>query len=42
MEYRLLPCMDDDADYIEEKLVEYNLSQVPAEQRELFILSQGR
>ena len=36
MEYTLNPCSSDEADYIEEKLVEYNLAQVPARQTELF------
>lgn len=36
MEYKIENCKDGDADYIIDKLVEYNLSQVPAEQEVLF------
>ena len=36
MKYIIQPCMDCDADIINDKLVEYNLSRVPAEQSELF------
>lgn len=37
MEYNILNCVDDDAEYICDKLVEYNLSKVPKTQREEFI-----
>ena len=36
MAYKIENCKDGDADYIIDKLVEYNLSQVPAEQEVLF------
>lgn len=36
MNYKIESCTDGDADYIIDKLVEYNLSQVPAEQEILF------
>ena len=36
MEYKIENCNDGDADYIIDRLVEYNLSQVPAEQEVLF------
>ena len=36
MAYKLENCKDGDADYIIDRLVEYNLSQVPAEQVVLF------
>lgn len=32
MEYKIENCKDGDADYIIDRLVEYNLSQVPAKQ----------
>ena len=37
MEYNILNCVDDDAEYICDKLVEYNLSKVPKTQRDEFI-----
>ena len=37
MEINILNCVDDDAEYICEKLVEYNLSKVPKTQREEFV-----
>lgn len=37
MEFNILNCVDDDAEYICDKLVEYNLSKVPKTQREEFI-----
>ncbi len=36
MAYKFENCADGDADYIIDRLVEYNLSQVPAEQKTLF------
>ena len=36
MDYIIENCVDGDADYIIDRLVEYNLSQVPAEQKVLF------
>ena len=36
MAYKIENCKDGDADYIIDRLVEYNLSQVPAEQEVLF------
>ena len=36
MNYKIENCKDGDADYIIDRLVEYNLSQVPAEQVVLF------
>ena len=30
MKYEITPCADGDADYIDDKLVEFNLSCVPA------------
>lgn len=36
MAYKIENCADGDADYIIDRLVEYNLSQVPAEQKVLF------
>lgn len=36
MEYKIENCKDGDAAYIIDRLVEYNLSQVPAEQEVLF------
>ena len=36
MAYKIENCKDCDADYIMDRLVEYNLSQVPAEQKVLF------
>ena len=36
MAYKIENCKDGDADYIIDRLVEYNLSQVPAEQVVLF------
>ena len=36
MEYKIENCKEGDADYIINRLVEYNLSQVPAEQKVLF------
>ena len=36
MNYRIENCSDNDADYICDRLVEYNLSKVPAEQGVLF------
>ena len=36
MEYKIENCKDGDADYIIDRLVEYNLSQVPAKQEVLF------
>lgn len=36
MNYIIENCKDGDADYIIDRLVEYNLSQVPAEQETLF------
>ena len=36
-EFNILNCVDDDAEYICDKLVEYNLSKVPKTQREEFI-----
>lgn len=36
MNYKIENCKDGDADYIIDKLVEYNLPQVPAEQKVLF------
>ena len=36
MEYKIENCKDGDAEYIIDRLVEYNLSQVPAEQEVLF------
>lgn len=36
MNYKIENCKDGDADYIIDRLVEYNLSQVPAEQKVLF------
>ena len=32
MDYKIENCKDDDAEYIIDRLIEYNLSQVPAEQ----------
>lgn len=32
MTFNILNCIDDDAEYISDKLVEYNLSQVPKTQ----------
>ena len=37
MEFNILNCIDDDAEYICDKLVEYNLSKVSKTQREEFI-----
>ena len=37
MEFNILNCVDDDAEYICDKLVEYNLSKVPKTQRDEFI-----
>ena len=37
MEFNILNCVDDDAEYICDKLVEYNLSKVPKTQMEEFI-----
>ena len=36
MEYKIENCNDGDADYIIDRLVEYNLSKVPAKQKVLF------
>ena len=36
MAYKIENCKDGDTDYIIDRLVEYNLSQVPAEQEVLF------
>ena len=36
MDYKIENCTDGDAEYIIDRLVEYNLSQVPAEQVVLF------
>ena len=36
MTYEIENCKDGDTDYIIDKLVEYNLSQVPAKQETLF------
>lgn len=36
MAYKFENCADGDVDYIIDRLVEYNLSQVPAEQKTLF------
>lgn len=36
MEYKIENCKEGDADYIIDRLVEYNLSQVPAKQEVLF------
>ena len=36
MAYKIENCTDGDADYIIDRLVEYNLSRVPAEQKILF------
>ena len=36
MEYKIEKCKDGDAEYIIDRLVEYNLSQVPARQEVLF------
>lgn len=36
MDYRFEKCQDGDSEYIINKLVEFNLSQVPAEQKVLF------
>ena len=36
MEYKIDNCKDGDADYIIDRLVEYNLSKVPAKQEVLF------
>ena len=36
MNYKIESCKDGDADYIIDRLVEYNLSQVPAKQKVLF------
>ena len=36
MEYIIDNCKDGDADYIIDRLVEYNLSKVPAKQEVLF------
>ena len=36
MEYKIENCTDGDAEYIIDRLVEYNLSQVPAKQEVLF------
>ena len=36
MNYKIENCKDGDAEYIIDRLVEYNLSQVPARQEELF------
>lgn len=36
MEFEIKPCSDEEAEIIEDRLVEYNLSQVPAGQGELF------
>ena len=36
MDYIIETCKDGDADYIIDRLVEYNLSQVPAKQEVLF------
>ena len=36
MEYKIENCKEGDADYIIDRLVEYNLSQVPARQEVLF------
>ena len=36
MEFEIKPCTDEEAEIIEERLVAYNLSQVPARQSELF------
>lgn len=36
MEYIIENCKEGDADYIIDRLVEYNLSQVPAKQEVLF------
>ena len=36
MKHTIQPCTDGDADIITDRLVAYNLSQVPAEQSELF------
>lgn len=37
MKYQITPCADGDADYIDDKLVEFNLSRVPARQSEPFV-----
>ena len=37
MEFKILNCVDDDAGYICDKLVEYNLSKVPKTQSEEFV-----
>ena len=36
MAYKIENCKDGNAEYIIDRLVEYNLSQVPAEQKILF------
>lgn len=36
MNYKIESCKDDDADYIIDRLVEYNLAKVPAKQKVLF------
>lgn len=36
MNYKIKNCKDGDADYIVDRLVEYNLAKVPAEQKVLF------
>lgn len=36
MAYKIENCTDGDAEYIVDRLVEYNLSQVPSEQKTLF------
>lgn len=36
MDFDILRCEDGDNDYINDKLVEYNLSKVPAQQEDLF------
>ena len=36
MNYKIESCKDGDADYIIDRLVEYNLAKVPAEQEVLF------
>ena len=36
MDFKIENCTDDDSEYIIDRLVEYNLSQVPAKQEVLF------
>ena len=36
MKYEIIRCVEGDDDYINDKLVEYNLSKVPAQQDDLF------